>query len=81
MAATTTLALSATTVQQVTAVSTNCFALACLYLGDATQVDRIMAINPQLNGDPWFTGVQTINIPALAPGTGSGGIFGGTLGS
>lgn len=75
------LALPAQTVQQITVTTGNCFALACLYLGDATQVDRIMSVNPQLNGDPWFTGVQTINIPAVSPGAGSGGIFGGDFGT
>jgi hypothetical protein len=75
------LAFPAQTIRQVVVTSGNCFELACLYLEDATQVDRIMAINPQLGGDPWFTGVQTINIPAIAPGAGSGGIFGGSIGS
>lgn len=75
------LAFPAQTVRQKTYASGNCFEIAAIELGDATQIDRIMSINPQLNGDPWFTGVQTINIPAVAPGTGSGGIFGGDFGS
>jgi hypothetical protein len=54
----------------------NCFELAARYLGDATQVDRIMRLNPQLNGDPWFVGPTTVLIPRIAPGTGSGGVIG-----
>lgn len=63
------------TILQVTLPGGNCFQLASQYLGDATQVDRIMALNPQLNGDPWFTSLTTINIPAIQPGAGTGGIF------
>jgi hypothetical protein len=68
--------LAPVTVRQVTLGSGNCFQLASQYLGDATQVDRIMAINPQLNGDPWFRGIQTINIPEVAPNAGTGGVVG-----
>lgn len=68
--------LAPVTVQQVTLGSGNCFQMASQYLGDATQVDRIMSINPQLGGDPWFTGTQTINIPSIAAGAGTGGIIG-----
>ena len=64
-------------VKQITVLSGNCFQLASQYLGDATQVDRIMAINPQLNGDPFFTGLQTINLPSFEPGAGNGGIING----
>jgi hypothetical protein len=63
------------TARQVTLPFGNCFQLASQYLGDGTQVDRIMAINPQLNGDPWFTGMTTINIPAVEAGAGTGGII------
>jgi hypothetical protein len=35
-----------------------------------------MSINPQLLGDPWFTTMTTISIPAVAGGTGTGGIIG-----
>lgn len=68
--------LTPVAVQQVTIVSGNAFQVASQYLGDATQVDRIMSINPQLLGDPWWTGAVTINIPATAPGTGTGGVIG-----
>ena len=68
--------LAPVTVKQVTFPFGNCFQIASQYLGDATQVDRIMAVNPQLNGDPWFTGLTTINIPAVKPNTGTGGIIG-----
>ncbi len=64
------------TVRQITLPSGNAFQIASQYLGDATQVDRIMAANPQLNGDPWFVGLTTINIPAVDPGAGTGGIIG-----
>ena len=64
------------TVKQVTLPFGNCFQIAAQYLGDGTQVDRIMAINPQLKGDPWFIGITTINIPAVEPGAGNGGIIG-----
>lgn len=65
------------TVKQVTLPSGNCFQIASQFLGDATQVDRIMRLNPQLGGDPWFVGVTTINIPAVVAGAGNGGIIGG----
>lgn len=68
--------LAPVTVKQIVVLSGNCFQLASQYLGDATQVDRIMAINPQLNGDPFFEGLQTINLPTVEPGAGNGGIIG-----
>ena len=58
----------------------NCFQIASQYLGDATQVDRIMALNPQLNGDPWFIAPQTITLPPVSAGAGSGGIWQGPSG-
>ena len=64
------------TVQQITLPYGNAFEIAAQYLGDARQVDIIMSANPQLNGDPWFTGQTTINVPAAAPGQGTGGIIG-----
>lgn len=66
--------------QQIVVTNGNCYQIASQYLGDATQVDRIMALNPQLLGDPWFTGVQTINLPAVDPSAGSGGIIAATPG-
>jgi len=68
--------LTPVTVQQVTLPFGNAFEIAADYLGDASQVDIIMSANPQLNGDPWFTGQTTINIPSAAPGQGTGGIIG-----
>lgn len=64
------------TIKQIVLPNGNAFEVAANYLGDATQVDIIMAANPQLNGDPWFTGQTTINIPAANPGQGTGGIIG-----
>lgn len=61
----------------VTVAAGNCFQLAAQYLGDATQVDRILRLNPALNGDPWFTGGATILIPAPRAGAGNGGIING----
>ena len=55
----------------------NAFDLAARYLNDGTQVDRIMRLNPQLNGDPFFTGVTTINLPPVVPNAGNGGIING----
>jgi len=65
----------AVTVQQILLPFGNAFQIASQYLGDATQVDRVMALNPQLNGDPWFYSPQTISLPSVAPGAGSGGIY------
>jgi len=56
--------------------SGNCYDLAARYLGDWTQVDRIMALNPQLGGDPWFVGLTTINLPPVKANAGTGGIIG-----
>lgn len=64
------------TFKQITLPFGNCYQIAAQYLGDATQVDRIMAVNPQLLGDPWFTGLTTINIPSVKPNAGTGGIIG-----
>lgn len=65
----------AITIPQIFLPYGNAFQIASQYLGDATQVDRIMALNPQLNGDPWFFSPQTISLPVVAPGAGSGGIY------
>jgi hypothetical protein len=67
----------AVTLEQILFPRGNCFQLASQYLGDATQVDRLMALNPQLNGDPWFDTPQTITFPPVSPGAGSGGIWTG----
>jgi len=67
--------LAPVTARQITLPSGNCFQIASQYLGDGTQVDRIMALNPQLQGDPWFIGLTTINLPPVQAGAGSGGII------
>ena len=69
--------ITAAPTRQITLSGGNAFEVASIYLGDATQVDRIMAINPQLNGDPWFTGRTIINLPSVKAGAGNGGIIGG----
>jgi len=54
--------------------SGNLFQIADQYLGDATQWDRIAALNGL--ADPFFTGLTSpLNIPARAPGTGDGGVI------
>ena len=65
----------AVTVQQIMLPFGNCFQIASQYLGDASQVDRVMAMNTQLNGDPWFFSPQTISMPVVAKGAGTGGIY------
>jgi hypothetical protein len=61
--------------KQITLPAGNCFDLAGRYLGDATQIDRIMRLNPQLNNDPFFIGVTTINLPPVNANSGNGGII------
>ncbi len=51
-------------------VSGNLFAVAANYLGDATQWNRIAALN-QLS-DPWLTELTTIELPPLGASTGGG---------
>lgn len=69
--------ITASPLRQIILPFGNAFEVASIYLGDATQVDRLMAANPQLNGDPWFVGRTVINLPAAKPGAGNGGIIGG----
>jgi nucleoid-associated protein YgaU len=59
--------------QTVVAAGGNLFEIACEYLNDATQWNRIATLN-QID-DPWLAGLTTLIIPApLAPpgGTDSG---------
>lgn len=71
-----TLLITAKSGRQVTLYGGNAFEVASIHLGDATQVDRVMALNPQLNGDPWFVGLTVIDLPTVKPGAGNGGIIG-----
>lgn len=66
--------------RQIVVTGGNCFQIASEYLGDAKQVDRIMSLNPQLLGDPWISGVQTINLPDVDASAGTGGIIAATPG-
>ncbi len=46
----------------------NLFEIACAYLGDASQWDRVATLN-QL-ADPWLNGLTKLTIPAGRPATG-----------
>ena len=46
------------------------FDVACVYLGDATQWNRIATLN-QID-DPWLVGVTTLVLPAVDPSAGGG---------
>jgi hypothetical protein len=48
----------------------NLFALACVYLGDATQWNRIASLNNI--SDPWLNGMFTLVLPAVDPSAGGG---------
>jgi hypothetical protein len=52
----------------------NLFALAALYLGDATQWNRIAALNGLT--DFQISGTMTLRIPAIDKSAGNGGILG-----
>ena len=54
----------------VTTVGGDLFRLALTYLGDATQWNRIAALNGL--DDPVLTGVQTVSIPAVDASAGGG---------
>lgn len=62
------------TAQTVTVAGGNLFALAAQYLGDASQWNRIAAINGLT--DPMLVGVNTIKIPPADSSAGNGGILG-----
>ena len=56
--------------QTLTTTGGNLFALACDYLGDATQWNRIASLN-NIN-DPWLNGLFTLTLPAVDPSAGGG---------
>jgi hypothetical protein len=58
----------------ITLPSGNLFDVASKQLGDATQWSRIAEVNGLV--DPFFTGPQTLLIPAPDPAGGNGGILG-----
>lgn len=62
------------TAKTVTVAGGNLFALAAQYLGDATQWNRIAALNGLT--DPILTGVNTIKLPPIDKSAGNGGILG-----
>jgi len=61
------------TAKTVTVAGGNLFAIAAQYLGDATQWNRIAAINGLT--DPMITSLVTLKIPPVKAG-GNGGILG-----
>jgi nucleoid-associated protein YgaU len=56
--------------QSVTVAGGNLYQLALQYLGDATQWNRIAALNNLT--DPTLTGIVTLQIPAVDPNAGGG---------
>jgi len=61
--------------QKVTVGSGNLFAVAALYLGDATKWNQISDLNAALDGDPFFNGITTLILPASTILT-NGGLIG-----
>lgn len=67
------------TVRTITVAGADLFKLAQVYLGDATQWDRIAALNQDVlvdRCDPAITGVVTLRIPPFDPTAGTGGVLG-----
>ena len=62
------------TIQTIQVAGGNLFALAAKYLGDATQWNRIAALNNIY--DPQINGVMTLKIPPADALAGNGGILG-----
>jgi nucleoid-associated protein YgaU len=60
--------------QTITVVSTTLFQIACQYYGDATQWDRIAALNNI--DDPWLSGLTTLTLPSTETVTGGAVGFG-----
>jgi hypothetical protein len=56
--------------QTLTVTSCTLFSLACDYLGDATQWNRIASLNG-IN-DPWISGIVTISMPPVDLSAGGG---------
>jgi nucleoid-associated protein YgaU len=67
-------ATSNRTLKTVMVAGGNLFALAAKELGDATQWNRIAALNGIL--DPMIIGVVTLTIPPVDANAGNGGILG-----
>ena len=65
------VALTALTVN---VAATNLFAVASVNLNDATQWNRIAALNDLT--DPWITAGQTLTLPPVNANAGNGGILG-----
>lgn len=67
------------TVRTVTVAGANLMKLAQQYLGDATQWNRIAALNQDVltdRCDPMIADVVTLRIPPYDPKAGNGGILG-----
>lgn len=67
------------TIRTVTIAGGNLFRLAQKYLGDATQWNRIAALNPDVlldRSDPIITGIVTLKIPPLNAQASNGGVLG-----
>jgi len=62
------------TIQSIQIAGGNLFVIAAQYLGDATQWNRIAALNGIY--DPIITSVVTLKIPPVDPTAGNGGILG-----
>ena len=56
----------------ITVAGGNLFQIAFQQLGDATQWDRVAALNGLI--DPFLTGIVTLQIPSVDP-TAGGGIY------
>jgi nucleoid-associated protein YgaU len=61
------------TAKSITVAGGNLFQIASVYLGDATQWNRIAALNGLT--DPMLTGVVTIKLPPFNLGAGNGGVL------
>lgn len=64
---------SRVTARSITVAGGNLFQIASAYLGDATQWNRIAALNGLI--DPVLTGVVTLSLPPFDPGAGNGGVL------
>lgn len=61
------------TAQSITVAGGNLFQIASVYLGDATQWNRIAALNGLT--DPKLVGVFTLQLPPFDASAGNGGIL------
>lgn len=62
------------TTRVITVAGGNLFELAARYLGDATQWNRIAALNGLT--DPILSGLVTLKLPQTSAAAGNGGILG-----